>query len=122
MNRKLLLISILAVLMMVTISYATAINIKTSEIATKGSPLYSIRTKKAIGEKISDIIDSVKTKFLGDRIFLIPLFQTAELENGRAPFYKCLGATSQFYFSFRNSQYFTCFDTLQNCCSATTEP
>ena len=43
----------------------------------KESPLYRIRTKNAIGDKIQE----VKTKFLGDRLFFLQ-FRTVLQGNG----------------------------------------
>ena len=70
MNKKITIGSMFAVLMLVAISFATAIN--TTDVGNKESPLYGLRTRLAIGEKISNIIENIKTKFLGDRVFFIP--------------------------------------------------
>jgi hypothetical protein len=70
---KILSVGIIAIVMLVTISYATAKN--DTYISKKESPLYKIRTERAISEKIERILDSIKTKFLGNRIFLIPSFK-----------------------------------------------
>ena len=78
MDKKILLVCISAVLMLVTITYASAINTNDSDTTTniekKDSPLYNIRTRLAIGEKISEIFKSIKSKFIGERIFFLPLF------------------------------------------------
>jgi len=71
MNKKFVVLGILAVLMLLTISLASAINTQTN-VEKKESPLYKIRTKLAIGEKISQIFQNIKIKFLGERLFLIP--------------------------------------------------
>ena len=70
--KKILIISISAVLMLVTISFASAIDTNT-DVEKKESPLYKIRTRQAIREKIGKIIENIKTKFLGERIFFLPL-------------------------------------------------
>ena len=70
MKKKIVTISALAVLMLVAISFATAIN--TTNTENKESPLYGLRTSRATGEKISNLIENIKTKFLGDRTFFIP--------------------------------------------------
>ena len=73
MNKKIILISISAVLMLVTITFASAINTNnTTKIEKKESPLYKIRTRLATGEKIFDIFKNIKAKFLGERIFFLP--------------------------------------------------
>ena len=72
-NKKILIISILAVLTLVTISYASAMNNNnTTQVEKKESPLYKIRTRSVIREKINQILEHIKTKFLGERIFFIP--------------------------------------------------
>ena len=67
--KKVVAISILAVFMIVAISYATAVN--TTNVEKRESPLYRLRTRQAIGEKIGNIIKIVKTKALGERIFFL---------------------------------------------------
>ncbi|HEY0087970.1 MAG TPA: hypothetical protein VGB37_03955 [Candidatus Lokiarchaeia archaeon] len=73
MNKKILLVSILSILMLVTISFASAINTENlNEVKNKESPLFKIRTRSAIGEKIGHIIKNIKAKFIGERIFFLP--------------------------------------------------
>lgn len=57
----------IAVLMLVAISYATAVNTNT-QTTQKESPLYSIRTRLAIGERLQNL----KTKLFGERMFCLP--------------------------------------------------
>ena len=70
MNKKIFVLSILAVFVLTTITLSSAIN--TTNNNKKESPLYSIRTRLAIREKIGQILDNIKTKFLGERLFFIP--------------------------------------------------
>jgi hypothetical protein len=52
MNRKILLVSILAALMLITISFSTVVSSDATESnEKKESPLYRIRVKQAISEK-----------------------------------------------------------------------
>ena len=52
MNKKLLLVSILSALMLITISFSTEVSSDTTESnEKKESPLYRIRVKQAISEK-----------------------------------------------------------------------
>ena len=82
MNKKLVVVSILAVFTLVAISFASAVNTNTTnDIKKKESPLYKIRTSRAIGENLLKIIEYLKTKFLGDRIFFLP-FQWLKNRNG----------------------------------------
>ena len=70
MNKKILAVSILAVFMLVAISFATAIN--TTPAKKKESPLFKIRTKLAIGERLENLRENIKAKFVGERIFFLP--------------------------------------------------
>jgi len=70
MNRKLMIGSALAVLMLVAISFASGFSSGTTNAGKKDSPLYMIRTKIYLGEKIGRILEEVKTRFIGDRISL----------------------------------------------------
>ena len=61
--------SILAVLILVAISFTSAISMQTADEDEKlGSPLFRIRTQQAIKEKINEI----KAKFIENRVFLFP--------------------------------------------------
>jgi len=72
MNRKMLIISILAFFMLVAISFASAVSTNTTNTGKKESPLWQIKKSMTIGEKIGNIIQNIKTKFLGERIFFLP--------------------------------------------------
>ena len=67
MNKKILIGSILAVLMLMTITYTSAIAQDDPE--PKESPLYRIRAKRAVSELIPKLIP----KILGERIFFSSL-------------------------------------------------
>ena len=71
MNKKILVVCILVVFTLVAISFASAIN-TTTPVKKKESPLYGIRTRRAIGERLGKIIEHIKTKFLGERVFFLP--------------------------------------------------
>ena len=75
--KKTAIIGFLAVLMLVTISFASAVSTNTNT-EKKESPLFRIRTKQSVGEKIGRIIENIKTKFIGDRIFFLPGFTNTE--------------------------------------------
>jgi len=71
MKKKILIGSIFAVFMLVSISFSVAaISSQSTAVEKKKdvSPLFGIRAKKAIGEKLS----SIKAKFLGERVFFRP--------------------------------------------------
>jgi len=69
MNMKLMLISILSVFTLISISFASAINTNTANSnGKKESPLFGIRTRKAIREKIGDML----RRFVGERVFFLP--------------------------------------------------
>ena len=71
MKRKFLICSVLAILMLVTISYASVISANDT-VERKESPLYKIRTIKAIGERLEDIREIIKSRFIEDKIFFLP--------------------------------------------------
>jgi len=74
MNKRILIFGALTVFMLVTISFASAINNNTTtQVDKKESPLYRIRTRAAIGEKIGQIFKNIKAKFLRERIFFMPI-------------------------------------------------
>ncbi len=72
MNKKLITISILAVLTLVGISLTSAVT-TTKDNERKESPLYGIRTKLAIGEKLENLRANIEAKFTVGRVFWIPL-------------------------------------------------
>ena len=125
MNRKLLLISILAVFMLVAISYATVASTETSEIDSQESPLYSIRVRRAIGEKIINMIENVKTGFLGERIFFLPFYHITHY--GRlniSP--KCLVGYTKGIICVKtdtigDNPLLTCIFSVGNCCAVTSK-
>ena len=96
MRKKILLVSILVVFMLVTISFASAINANNIDTEKKESPLYRIRTQRAIREKIGLVIGNIMTKILGKRIFFIPSRQFNEGASLRAKeiFETKIGCTS----------------------------
>ena len=71
MRKKMMGITIIIITMLVTISLATATSSEEKE-QTKESPLYKIRAKSHIGQKIGNIVTKIKTKFLGERMFFMP--------------------------------------------------
>jgi len=71
-NNKILLVGILTVFMVIAVSYATAVNTNTANTERKESPLFHIRTRRAITEKITTILENIRTKFLGERMFFLP--------------------------------------------------
>jgi hypothetical protein len=73
MKKKILFVSVLAVVMLVGISFATAVNPSTtSNNKKKESPLFKIRTRHALGEKLIEMLKNFITKFLGERRFFLP--------------------------------------------------
>jgi len=73
MNKRILVISILAVFTIAAITFATAVSSNTTTaIAKKESPLFGIRTKLAIGEKLENLKENIKARFVGERLFFLP--------------------------------------------------
>ena len=96
MKKKLIIGSLLAVFMLVAISFVSSAEVN-ANIEQRESPLYGIRTRRATTEKISNIIENIKTKFLGERMFFLPfrwisqidgaplLHETAKYETAECP-------------------------------------
>jgi hypothetical protein len=59
--------------MLVLISFATAVNTnKERDTKTRVSPLYRIRTEKAIKEKLGEIKEYYKSRYIRGRVFFLP--------------------------------------------------
>ena len=72
MNKKILTISIVVVFMLLAMSFASTVSSNTSKPIRKESPLFGIRTRRAVKEKIGDVIENIKTKYIGERVFFLP--------------------------------------------------
>jgi len=68
MKKKIVIFAMLATTMILAVSMASAINTADIKKEKKESPLFGIRTNRAISEKIQKL----KTKFLGERLFFLP--------------------------------------------------
>lgn len=69
MKKKLAVVGILAVFMLVTISYASAVNSE-KDFEKKESPIFKVRTKQANYEDASENVD---VQFIGSNQFLLPI-------------------------------------------------
>ena len=75
MKKKLIIGSILAVFLLITISIVTAVGSETTT-ETKESPLFRIRARQAISERVGDIIWNIYANFLGEsRLVFVPSLQ-----------------------------------------------
>ena len=73
MKKKILIVGVFAVFILVAISYASAVATNTTNIEKKESPLYGLRARRAISEKLDVVIENIKTRFLGERLFCVPI-------------------------------------------------
>ena len=75
MSKRMLLLSILVTIMLLTLSLATIVssNKKTST-KNKISPLFKIRTNKAVSERFSNIKDFITNFLSSRRLVFFPLF------------------------------------------------
>ena len=71
MNKKRTIIGCVLLFMLVALPFVSAVT-QNTDVEKKDSPLYRIRTRFAINEKISNIVEKIKTKFLGERMFFLP--------------------------------------------------
>ena len=72
MNKKIVYVGFVAVLMLVTASFVSVVGTNLENNKAKESPLYKIRTTKRVGDKLGNILDSIRSKFLGERMFSSP--------------------------------------------------
>ena len=73
MIKKITVISIAAVFLLVAITFSTAVSsIQEKTIDSKESPLFGIRTNRAIENKLSYILENIKTNYIGKRVFFLP--------------------------------------------------
>jgi hypothetical protein len=63
-----MLAALASVLLLITISFTTIVS-SNSTTEKKDSPLFEIRTRRAIGKKIGDILDNINFNLLESRIF-----------------------------------------------------
>ena len=77
MKKIILIIGVLAVLILSSLSFVSAINPK-KNVENKESPLYKLRIKNTLKTKVTQIIQNIKTKFLGQRTFFIPILDRFE--------------------------------------------
>ena len=83
MNRNFTILSMLAVFLLVAISFSATVSSDTTT-ETKESPLYKVRTRIAIGERVGNILEYINTNFLGERMFFLmfrPIQKIAGLED-----------------------------------------
>lgn len=68
MNKKIVIVSLLSVFMLVAIAFASTVTSNTPIPPKKESPLFRIRVRQAIREKIGDLM----RRFVGERVFFLP--------------------------------------------------
>ena len=72
MKWKIWAVSMLAIFMLIAISFSTSVSSNIiNSIEKKESPLYQIRTRQAISDRIVEIVEEIKTRFLGERIYFL---------------------------------------------------
>ena len=96
MNKKILIISIAAVFMLLIISFASTASSNTGKtVEKKESPLFGIRTRRAINEKFGEVLENIKTKYIGERVFYSPIFMI--LKNKQQTLLYTFGECPTFY-------------------------
>ena len=83
MNKKLCIGCILAVFMLVAVSFSSAVG-RDTDVEKKESPLFRIRTRVAIGEKISNIIINIRDKLFEERIIFLPIKLLKDIDYSRS--------------------------------------
>ena len=73
MNKNIITLSVVSVFLLLAISFSAAVS---SDITTtfkkRESPLFFIRTKRAIKTKIGTLMENIKAQFIGERVFFLP--------------------------------------------------
>ena len=72
MKKRISAIGVITAFMLLAISFASAVNTNETNYEDKESPLYRIRTRQAITERMGNMLENIKIKFLGERVFFIP--------------------------------------------------
>lgn len=72
MNKKILIVSILAVFTLVAISFASAVSTQTANTTKKESPLFGVRTRRAIGDRLKELKENIKAKYVCERLVFLP--------------------------------------------------
>jgi len=62
----------LSVFMLVAISYASAVSYNITSDEQRESPLFRVRARRAIRERLSELRENIKSRFIGERIFSLP--------------------------------------------------
>jgi hypothetical protein len=82
MKKMVIIGSILAVFLMMTISLVSVVGSETNTAETKESPLWRLRTRQAVREKIGRLMENIKASFFsGDRAIFVPFFENIRNEN-----------------------------------------
>ena len=69
LKKRVFILSIFVIFLIVAISFASAINSNSEKnLRPKESPLYKIRIRKVIKEKMGEIL----RRFVGERVFFLP--------------------------------------------------
>ena len=110
MKKKIAMASILAVLMLITISFVSSADVNTN-IEKKESPLYKIRTKLAIGEMIQEI----RAKLFEGRIFFLPLQWLINRNDFFSRQQSHHGATSASCETYYKGGFNACYDCKDKC-------
>jgi hypothetical protein len=72
MKRKRIAGCVLAIFLLITISIVSVVGSETKNSETKESPLFRIRTSRAIEEKLGTILGNIKSKFFSEKLIFIP--------------------------------------------------
>ena len=99
------MMSILAVFVLVSVSFISSAEVN-ADVEKKDSPLYRLRARQAISEKLDTIIENIKTRFIGERLFCLPI-----------KLFRISRVFSDVYWSCTECTEGTCQRTNQACCT-----
>ena len=69
MKKKILIVGTISILMLLTTSFVSVVGTTSDSDEAKESPLFKVRNKQALGEKINNVLESIKIKFFGERMY-----------------------------------------------------
>ena len=62
----------MVVFTLVAISFSTAVSSNTTTDEKRESPLFRVRARRAINERLDELKEIIKSKFIGERLFFLP--------------------------------------------------
>ena len=82
MKKIILIVGTISILMLLTTSFVSVVGSNPATRESKESPLFKVRAQKALSIKLGNILEQIKTRFLGERIYMVPFSLMSLLSRG----------------------------------------